>query len=133
MSSNSTNPTEIRRFGSVAFVFFGLLCLLGVWRHKPLPIYLFGLLSLLGLGFIIIPALLEPVYLAWLKIAHGIGRIITLFALALAYYLVITPVAWLKRLFGGIPLPLKPDPDQPTYWINRDEPVQPRERFSKRF
>jgi hypothetical protein len=53
--------------------------------------------------------------------------------LAIAYYVVITPAALLKRLFGGRPLPLSPDPDASTYWVSRDEPAQPKERFYKRF
>jgi hypothetical protein len=68
---------DIRKFGLIALIFFGCLCGLGLWTKKPLPTYLFGSLSILGLGFILIPARLRPVYNAWLKIAHVIGRIIT--------------------------------------------------------
>jgi hypothetical protein len=38
-----------------------------------------------------------------------IGRVITTIILTLSYYLVITPAALIKRVFGGRPLPLKPD------------------------
>ncbi len=133
MNSNSTDTGDIRKFGIVALIFFGCLCALGVWVNKPLPIFLFGALSLLGLGFIAIPSLLRPVYLGWLKIAHFIGRVITALALILAYYLVITPSGLLKRVFGGRPIPVKPDKKATSYWIDRSEPVQPKERFIKRF
>jgi hypothetical protein len=124
---------DIRKFGIIAFLFFGILCAVGIWRQKPVPIYLFGFLSCLGLGFILIPVILEPVYRGWLNIAHFIGQMITTLMLAIAYYVVITPAALLKRLFGGRPLPLSPDPDASTYWVSRDEPAQPKERFYKRF
>ncbi len=133
MNSFSTDIKDIRRFGIIAFLFFGILCAVGIWRQKPVPIYLFGFLSCLGLGFILIPGILRPVYRAWLKIAHFIGQVITTLMLAIAYYAVITPAAQMKRLFGGRPLPLSPDPDAPTYWVSRDEPAQPKERFYKRF
>jgi len=100
---------------------------------KPIPTYLFGFLSTLGLGFILMPSQLKPVYAAWLKVAHFIGRIVTILILTLAYYLVITPSALLKRLFGGTPLPIKPDKKASSYWVNRNEAVQPRERFLKRY
>ncbi len=45
MTSFSTNAGKIRRFGVVAFVFFGCLFALGVWTKKPIPTYLFGFLS----------------------------------------------------------------------------------------
>ncbi len=133
MNSNSTEPGQIRKFGIIAWVFFGLLCGLGIWTRRPIPTWLFGFLSLLGLGFILLPSKLGPVYRAWLKIAHLIGRILTTLILALAYYLVMTPSAWAKRLIGGRPIRLKPDKGAASYWVARDEPVQPRERFLKRY
>jgi len=127
------NDKDIRKFGLIALIFFGFLCGLGIWKNKPIPTYLFGTLSILGFGFILLPVRLRPVYNAWLKIAHVIGRIITTLILTLAYYLVITPAALIKRLFGGRPLPLKPDKDATTYWVTRTEPAQPKERFLKRY
>ena len=133
MNSFSTDIKDIRKFGIIALLFFGILCAVGIWRQKPVPIYLFGFLSCLGLGLILIPETLRPVHQAWLKIAHFIGQMITTLMLAIAYYVVITPAALLKRLFGGRPLPLSTDPDASTYWVSRDEPAQPKERFYKRF
>ena len=133
MNSNSTDNKEIRRFGVIALLFFGALSGLGFWTNKSLPAYLFGFLSILGFGFILVPSFLRPVYTAWLKIAHFIGRIVTVLMLTLAYYLVITPSALIKCLFGGRPLPFKPDKNVTSYWVARDEPVQPKERFIKRY
>ena len=133
MTSSSAEMREIRKFGLVAFVLFGLLCTLGLWLDKRAPVYLFGFLALLGLGFILTPGILRPVYLAWVKAAHFIGKALTIAVLTLAYYLVITPTALLKRLFGGRPLPLLPDKDASSYWIARAEPAQPKERFIKRY
>ena len=133
MSSTSTETREIRKFGFVALVFFGCLCGLGIWKQKVFPAYLFGSLSLLGLGFILFPGPLSPVHTAWLKVAHVLGRIVTTLTLALTYYLVITPAALLKRVFGGRPLPLKPDRNAESYWVPRDEPAQPKERFPRRY
>jgi len=133
MSSNSTETKEVRKFGFIALTFFGCLCGLAIWKQKALPTYFFGLLTGLGLGFILIPGPLKTVHTAWLKIAHILGRIITALMLALAYYLVITPAALLKRVFGGRPLPLKPDRNAESYWVPRDEPAQSKERFPKRY
>lgn len=124
---------EIRKFGIVAFIFFGCLCVLGLLMEKPLPLYFFGFLSILGFGFILIPAQLIPVYATWLKIAHFLGRVVTTLILALAYYLVIFPSALIKRILGGRPLPAKPDKNASSYWVDRTEPAQPKERFLKRY
>ncbi len=133
MSLNSTDTKQIRKFGLIALIFFGCLCALGIWLEKPFPTYLFGILSALGLGFILFPHQLRPVFVAWLKIAHFLGRVVTTLMLTLAYYLVITPAALIKRIFGGTPLPIKPDKNASSYWVNRTEPNQPKERFLKRY
>jgi hypothetical protein len=133
MSSNSISTKEIRKFGCIALFFFGTLCALGFWVQKPVPTYLFGFLSTLGFGFILFPFRLRFVYAGWLTIAHFIGRIITTLILTLAYYMVITPSAIIKRLFGGRPLPVRPDKQVSSYWVTREEHAQTKERFLKRF
>jgi len=133
MNSNSTEPGQIRKFGAVALVFFGILSSIGIWRGSPIPTYLFGVLSLLGLGFVLLPTPMRPVYEGWLGVAHAIGRIITTLMLSLAYYLVITPSGLLKRLISGSPIPGEPDSSATSYWVSRAEPAQPREQFFKRF
>lgn len=133
MSLNSTDIKQIRKFGLIALIFFGCLCAVGIWLEKALPTYLFGILSALGLGFILFPHQLRPVFFAWLKIAHFLGRVVTTFILTLTYYLVITPAALIKRIFGGTPLPIKPDKNVSSYWVTRKEAVQSKEQFLKRF
>jgi hypothetical protein len=133
MTVDSAEPREIRKFGLVAFFFFGCLCATGIWRDKIIITYFFGAMSVLGMGLILFPAPLKPLYAAWLKIAHIIGRIVTIVVLSLAYYLVIAPSALIKRLLGGRPLPIKPDKEASSYWVNRNESAQPKERFLKRY
>jgi hypothetical protein len=133
MNSNLIEKKQIRRFGLIAFIFFGTLCALGIWRDKLLPTYLFGFLSVLGLAFIVAPTPLKPVFDVWQQFAHLIGRVITSLILVLIYYFVITPSGLIKRLFGGKPLPVKPDKNISSYWVTRPEPAQPSERFIKRY
>ena len=133
MNLNSTEKKQIRIFGLIAFLFFGLLCGLGIWKGKTLPVYAFGALSVLGIGFIVAPIALKPVYSAWLRVAHIIGGIITKSILILIFYLVITPAALIKGAIGGRPLQQKPDRKSSSYWVPRTEPAQPRDRFLKRY
>lgn len=133
MNSNSTEPKDIRIFGAMTVLFFGGLCGLAVWRGKFLLPYLFGGLAILGLCFLGMPMRFKSVYWAWQKSAHWIGSKIIALILILAYFMVITPATWIKRLLGGRPLPLKPDLKASTYWRERKEPVQSKDRFYKRY
>ena len=130
---NSIENKEIRKFGIIACIFFGCLGALGIWAKKILPVCLFGFLTILGIGFIIMPFRLRPLYAGWMKVANLLSRVVNGSILALSYYLVITPSALIKRLFGGRPLPVKPDKNIRSYWVDRTEPSQQKERFSKRF
>ena len=133
MNSNSTDTREIRKFGAIALIFFGLFFALAIWRHKAIITYMFGALSFLGLCFLVLPGALRPIYAGWLKLAHFIGTVMTTLILTLSYYLVITPGGLLKRVFGGRPLPVAPDKNASTYWVPRTEPAQPKDRFIKRY
>ena len=133
MSLNLTDTKQIRKFGLIALIFFGSLCALSIWREKSVLTYFFSILAALGLGFIIFPYQLKPIFIGWLKLAHFIGSVVNTVILTLAYFLVITPSGLIKRLFGGRPLPIKPDRNSSTYWVTRTEPVQSKERFLKRY
>lgn len=133
MNLSSTDVREIRKFGSIAFLFFGCLAALWIWRQKLFLAYVFGFFSLAGIGLFLFPRPLSPAYRIWLTIAHLIGRIVGVLFLTLGYYLVITPFAFVKRLFGGRPLPMRPNHNVSSYWVQRSEPVQSKERFKKRF
>lgn len=133
MSSSSTEKREIRKFGLIAICFFGTIALLAVWRERTGIMVVFGILAVAGVVFALAPGPMAPVYRGWLRISHVIGRVTTGIILALTYYLAVTPVALVKRVFSGAPIPLKPDPRAETYWVDRPEPAQPRERFIKRY
>ncbi len=133
MTSSLIDTNKIRQLGIIGFIFFSLLFGLAIYKENNLTQYIFGSLTLLCMGFIIIPNFLRPIYLGWIKIAHFIGTINTIIILTLFYYIIITPVAILKLCFGGRPLPLKFNKKQLSYWIKRSTPVQPREKFNKRY
>jgi hypothetical protein len=106
---------------------------MAVWREKTVLSWFFGILCTLGVAFFLLPGPLQPLYIRWLRIGHVMGQVSTAVILTVAYYVVITPTALLKRLFGGRPLPLGPEKKVETYWVTRPEPAQPRERFIKRY
>ena len=133
MNSNSIKPKEIRIFGAVTLLFFSCLCILAVWKDKFLLPYLFGGLATLGLCFLCMPVPFKSVYTGWQKTAHWIGSKIIALILIIAFILVITPTTLIKCIFGGRPLPLKPDLAASTYWRARKEPAQAKELFYKRY
>jgi hypothetical protein len=93
-----------------------VLAALGFWRGKPAWPYLAGLcvfFVLFGLAF---PRLLAPIERAWMKLARAMGTAMTYVVLALAFYLVLTPLGLLLRILGKRPVTLGFDPGATTYW-----------------
>lgn len=134
MTSSSINLWEIRRFGFIGMVFFGLMTAFTTWRGWNGAVIFFGTLLIFAILFALLPGLMTPLYLLWIKVAKTIGKVNTSIVLIIAYYLVLTPVAIVRRLFWKTPpLPLRPDRTTDTYWTNRNEPMQPPSRFSKRY
>jgi hypothetical protein len=121
---------QLRKFGitmACAFVVFGGLFL---WRAKPVWPYLFivgGLFLIFGLIF---PRGLAPIEWAWMKMAHFMGQIMTRVILSLTFYLAVTPMALVMRLFGRDPLNRKFDEEATTYWVPVD-PEGPTSRPDK--
>ena len=134
MKQNQAGSREIRKFGLIGFIFFGCISAIGIWMKNPLPAYIFGFLSAMGLCFLAIPSQMKPVYVVWRKFGDFLARVVTISILTLSYYLVITPAGLLKRMIGGRPLPLRPDKNVESYWVTHPELTKNRkERFLKRF
>jgi hypothetical protein len=74
---------------------------------------------------LLVPRLLGPVERAWMGLAAVLGAVNTRIILTLVYVLVVTPIAWLRRL-GGDPLERRLGTDARTHWVPRERgPVDP--------
>ena len=130
----STTPRDLRKFGlavGAVFLLLGLWCL---FRHKPAWPYLLSPGALLVVFGLVVPRALHPVYLGWMAMAFALGLIISTVLLALFFFLVITPVSLLARLFGKDFLSLRLDRAAASYWLPRERgaPRQPAD-YEKQF
>ena len=103
MSSSSTDAREVRKFGLIAVAFFGAIAALALWRGKTAVLGVFSVLFLAGVLFALAPGPMAPAYRAWMRVSHRIGQVTTAILLTLTFYLAVTPVALMRRLFGGSP------------------------------
>jgi hypothetical protein len=108
---------EGRRFALTVGTAFLALAAVAWWRGRLIPCWGLGTLgALLILAGLTIPARLGPILRAWMALAHLLSRITTPIFLGIVYFVVLTPVGWLKRLFGSRPLRR---PLGPSAWITR--------------
>ena len=115
MKSQSSNKS----FGILFFIVF---LIFGVWPLKNgenLNYYFIifsGIFLLLGL---LNSKLLSPLNKIWIKFGEILGIIIAPIIMALVYFVILTPVSLVVRVFGKDILGLKFINKQQTYWINR--------------
>ncbi len=79
------------------------------------------------------PIILWPLQKIWMMVAVILGWVMTRIILSILFYLVITPISLLGRLFGKRFLDLKIDRSATSYWIKREnKPTEPAD-FEKQF
>ena len=115
MKSQSSN----RSFGLLFFIVFIVVGLWPVIKGETANIYLI-LISLFFLIFGLINSkILSPFNKAWVKFGEILGLIIAPIIMALIYFIILTPISLILRMFGKDLLGLKFMKKQDTYWIKR--------------
>ncbi len=106
---------EGRRFAFTVGAAFLVLAAIAWWRHHPLAWRTFALLGgLLAAAGAAIPDRLGPVHGAWMGFARLLSKVTTPVFMAVVYFGVLTPIAFLMRAAGRRPMrhPLRDD----SYW-----------------
>jgi hypothetical protein len=128
-----TNPTPrvLRQFSVVWLVFFlaiGARQYLARGHHQ-LGVVL-GALALIvgGLG-LLKPAAVRWIFVSWMLLAFPIGWLISQITLALMFYCLLTPIAFLFRLRGRDLLSRKPTLERSSFWTHKTTPQDVRSYF----
>ena len=115
MINKSTNKS----FGLLFFIVFLILGLWPLKNDESLNYYLI-LISLIFLILgIINSSLLTPLNKIWVKFGEILGLIIAPIVMAIVYFLILTPVSLLVRLFGKDLLGINFAKNLNSYWIER--------------
>lgn len=116
----SSTSTEIPRktITQFALVVSGALLVIAAyqrWRgaSPTVVLTLVILAAVLALLSAIAPSLLKPVYRVWMWIGEGLGWINTRILLTLVFFLVVTPIGIVMRLFGRSPIATA---QRDSYW-----------------
>ena len=135
---------KLRGFGWICLVAFGAI---GTWihfRHSMFGVDLtersaanwaYSLWTLAGLCAVLAgaaPVALKPLYVGLTAITLPIGFAVSHVMLGVLFYLVITPVGLVMRLFGRDPLCRTLEPAAKTYWVPRNQTSDVR-RYYRQF
>ena len=110
-----------RSFGIVFSIFFLLVAFYPLLNDGP--VYYWSLL--ISLTFLILGLLnskiLSPLNRLWFKFGILLGKVVAPIVMGIIFFLVITPISILLKIFGKDVLKLKFNKNK-TYWINKNDP-----------
>ena len=121
MKSQSSN----RSFGLLFFIVF---LILGVWPLKNsgnLNYYLVGVSCIFLVLGLINSKLLFPLNKTWIKFGEILGSIIAPIIMAFVYFIFLTPISLIVRVFGKDLLGVKFNKKIDSYWIKRKKNIGP--------
>ncbi len=124
MKSQSSNKS----FGLLFFVVFLIIGLWPLKNGESLNFYfitasvVFLILGLLN------SKLLSPLNKFWIKLGEILGIIIAPIVMALVYFVILTPISIIVRVFGKDLLGLKLFKEKETYWIKRKKNLSPMKK-----
>lgn len=127
------NRRELRQFALLWLAFFALVGVYCLWtKSSPTAgMVLWGIAALGIVGFVR-PGVLRPMYILWMALAMPIGWTISHLLLLSTFYLVLTPIGLLMRLFNYDPMNRRFNRAAKSYWEPHD-PSADVARYFKQF
>ena len=128
-----TGKKDLRSFGVTIGIILLLVAGFLFYKEKEsFQIFLYIAGTFIGLG-LIIPIILKPIYIAWMTFAVVLGWFMTRVILSLLFYVIITPIGLVLRIFGKDFLELKKQAVQGSYWNQRDSNLEKNQNYEKQF
>lgn len=127
-----------RQLNQFGFVWLGFVALFGViaWFKLGSP----GLARGLWLAAVVVPvigwlvpAFMRLVFVGMSYLAWPIGFVVSHVVLAAVYYLVLTPIGLIMRLFGYDPMRRGFDREAASYWVERPAATADPRRYFRQF
>ena len=117
-----------RSFGLLFFIVFLALALWPLTKKGEINLYLISFAFIfLALG-LLNSKILSPLNKGWIKLGEILGRIIAPIVMAIVYFLILTPISLLVRLFGKDLIGMKFSNDIKSYWIKRKKHLGPMDK-----
>lgn len=130
------NPSRrwLAWFGLIWLVVFGTIALSAFLRHgwTMSTVVISDLAVVVPVAGWVCPPLMRAVYLTVAYVTLPIGLAVTCIVMAAVYYLVLTPLGRVLRMYGHDAMHRSFERDAKTYWADRPE-QPPMERYFRQF
>lgn len=116
-------PAAGRKFGLTVGLAFAVLGAMLLWRGRmTLATVLLAVGGLLVVAGLVVPTRLGPVERAWMGLAHAISKVTTPIFMGIVYFVVMTPIGFIRRRMGSPIVARAPHGDSRWEVRSTDEP-----------
>jgi hypothetical protein len=112
------------------------LAVLGLWpllARRPVRWWALAVSGALAVVGLVRPSILSPVRWLLTRLALAVSAILSAVVATLLFYLVVTPIGFLRRRQGRDPLGLRFDAGAASYWKQRDPPGPAPDTMPRQF
>ena len=121
------NKENNRSFGILFFIVFLLVAIWPVINSEPIRIWSIIISILFLILGITNSKILTPLKRGWIKLGEILGKVVAPIIMGFIYFIIITPIGILMRLFGKDLLNIKFNKNK-SYWIKREKNINTMKR-----
>ena len=111
--------TQNRSFGLLFFIVFLAFALWPLTKKGEINLYLISIALIFLILGLLNSKILTPLNKSWIKLGDLLGRIIAPIVMGIVYFIILTPISLLVRLFGKDLIGMKYNNNLKSYWIKR--------------
>jgi multisubunit Na+/H+ antiporter MnhG subunit len=129
----SADKKTLKKFGITMGFTFIIIAMIILFRHKhnTMPAFVFSLV--LFIAAYVLPGILKPLYFCWMKLAFVLSWVNTRLLLIAVFYLLVTPLAVIARMFGTDLLDKRIDKTKQSYWLAKEKSRQGLSDYQRQF
>ena len=121
------NEENNRSFGILFFIVFLLIAIWPVINSEPIRIWSIIISTLFLILGITNSKILTHLKRGWIKLGEILGKVVAPIIMGFIYFIIITPIGILMRLFGKDLLNIKLNKNK-SYWIKREKNINTMKR-----
>ena len=113
--------TQNRSFGLLFFIVLLAFALWPLTKKGEINLFLISISLIFLILGLLNSKILTPLNKSWIKLGELLGRIIAPIVMGVVYFIILTPISLLVRLFGKDLIGMKFNKNSKTYWIKREK------------
>jgi len=126
-------PESDKNFGITFAIIFIIIAFLPILMGKAPVLEALMIAALFMATAFLKPTLLKPLNIVWTKFGLILHKIINPIILGFMFFIILTPIALVMRIFNRDFLKLKFNTEKETYWIKRNPPGPEAKTMEKQF